>query len=80
MGNTSRKPDVGAVVNDPWDFFASPMDVVNDVRFTQEEKQKILESWALDAQLLSQAEAENMPGKERPRLQEVKLALLELQK
>jgi hypothetical protein len=50
------------------------------VRFTQEEKQKILESWALDAQLLSQAEAENMPGKERPRLQDVKLALLELQK
>ena len=79
-GNTNRKPDLGAVVNDPWDFFASPMDVVNDVRFTQEEKQKILESWALDAQLLSQAEAENMPGKEWSRLQDVKLALLELQK
>jgi len=34
----------------------------------------------LDAQLLSQAEAENMPGKERPRLQEAKLALLVLRK
>jgi hypothetical protein len=47
----------------------------------KKKKQKqILESWALDAQLLSQAEAENMPGKERPRLQDVKLALLEFQK
>ena len=34
MGNTNRKPDIGAVINDPWDFFASPMDVVNGVRFT----------------------------------------------
>jgi hypothetical protein len=56
------------------------MNVVNDSRFTHDEKHRILESWALDAQLLSQAEAENMPGKERPRLQEVHLTSLELQK
>ena len=56
------------------------MDVVSDSRFTHDEKHRILESWALDAQLLSQAEAENMPGKDRPWLQEVHLALLELQK
>ena len=55
------------------------MDVVNDSRFTHDEKHRILESWALDARLRSQAEAENMPGKDRPRLQEVHLALLELQ-
>jgi hypothetical protein len=44
------------------------MDVVNDSRFTHDEKHRILKSWAPDAQLLSQAEAENMPGKRRPRL------------
>ena len=68
------------VVRDPADYFAAPIDVVNDSRFTNDEKHRILESWALDAQLRSQAEAENMPGKERPPLQEVHLALLELQK
>lgn len=56
------------------------MDVARDPRLTKDEKQRVLESWVLDAQLLSQAEADNMPGKERPRLQEAKLALLELQK
>ncbi len=77
------KPDIDLVMKDPWDHFACPQDVVTDLRFTKEEKQRILESWALDAQLLSQAEAENMPGpagEDRPRLQAVKLALLELVK
>ena len=72
--------DIEAVVRDPGDYFAAPMDVVNDSRFTYEEKHRILQSWALDAQLRSQAEAENMPGTDRPRLQETHLALLELQK
>jgi hypothetical protein len=56
------------------------MDVVRDRRLSKEDKQRILESWVLDAELLSQAEAENMPGKDRPRLQEAKLALLELKR
>ena len=56
------------------------MDVVRDQRLTKDEEQPVLASWMLDAQLLSQTEAENMPGKERPRLQEAKLALLVLQK
>jgi hypothetical protein len=70
------------LVKDPWEHFVSPMDVVTDERFTPEEKRKILESWALDAELLSKAEAENMTGQpgDRPRLQAVKLALLELDK
>jgi hypothetical protein len=72
--------DMETVVRDPADYFAAPMDVVNDSRFTHDEKHRILESWALDAQLRSQAEAENMPGKDRPPLQEIHLALLELQK
>jgi len=80
MIDPSENLDLEAVVRDPADCFAAPMDVVNDSRFSHDEKLRILESWALDAQLLSQAEAENMPGKDRPRLQEVHLALLELQK
>jgi hypothetical protein len=76
----SERLDIEGVVRDPADYFAAPMDVVNDSRFTHDEKHRILESWALDARLRSQAEAENMPGKDRPRLQEVHLALLELQK
>lgn len=80
MIDPTKKLDIEAVVSAPADYFAAPMDVVNDSRFTHEEKHRILESWSLDAQLRSQAEAENMPGKDRPRLQEVHLALLELRK
>jgi hypothetical protein len=76
----SERLDIEAVVRDPADYFAARMDVVNDSRFTHDEMHRTLESWALDAQLRSQAEAENMPGKDRPRLQEVRLALQELQK
>ena len=72
--------DVDAAVLGPADHFESPMNVVRDRRLTKGEKQRVLESWIRDAQLLSQAEAENMQGTERPRLQEAKLALLELQK
>ena len=80
MSDPSEKLDIEAAVRDPADYFAAPMDVVNDSRFTHDEKHRILESWALDARLRSQAEAENMPGKDRPWLQEVHLAMLELQK
>jgi len=80
MIDRSKKLDIETVVSNPADYFPAPMDVVNDSRFTHEEKHRILDSWSLDAQLRSQAEAENMPGKDRPRLQEVHLALLELRK
>jgi len=46
-----EKLDIEAVVRDPADYFAAPMDVVNDSRFTHDEKHRILESWTLDAQL-----------------------------
>ncbi len=79
MIDPPERLDIEEVVRDPADYFAAPMDIVKDSRFTHDEKRRILESWALDAQLRSQAEAENMPGTDRPRLQEVHLALLELQ-
>jgi len=50
--------NLDAAVRDPTDYFGSPMDVVRDPRLTKDEKQRVLESWVLDAQLLSQAEAE----------------------
>jgi hypothetical protein len=75
-----EKLDIDSLVQDPADHFASPMDVVRDARLTRDEKQRILESWVRDAEMLSQAEAENMPGQDRPRLQEAHLALLELKK
>jgi hypothetical protein len=53
---------------------------VTDRRLSKNDKRKVLESWALDAELLSRAEAENMSGGDRPQLQAVKLALLELDK
>ena len=80
MIESPQRLDIETVVRDAADYFAAPIDVVNDSRFSHDEKHRILESWALDAQLRSQAEAENMPGKDRPPLQEVHLALLELQK
>jgi hypothetical protein len=54
--------------------------VVTDRDLSTDEKRKILDSWALDAQLLSVAEEENMGGRDRPVLRDVKLALLELEK
>lgn len=72
--------NVDAAVLDPADFFESPMDVVKDPRLTNSDRQRILESWVRDAELLTQAEAENMRGTERPRLQEAKQALLEVHK
>lgn len=79
MHSPESKFDLELVVRDPSDYFSAPMDVVNDARFTAAEKLRILESWAQDALLLSEAENENMPGEDPP-LQEVKVALLELQK
>ena len=78
MSTARSKPDIEAIVKDPSRHFGAPHDVVADGRFTIVEKRHILESWALDAQLLAVAEEENMGGKDRPGLREVKLALLEL--
>ena len=72
--------DVDAVALDPTRFYEQPSDVLADERLDQAQKRRILESWALDAERLSESESENMTGRatERPFLQEAKLALLEL--
>lgn len=76
----SENPDIEAIMKDPSRHFRAPRDVVTDDRFTTEEKHRILDSWALDAQLLTVAEEENMGGTDRPGLRDVKLARLELDK
>jgi len=79
MNDQEGKPDVEAILKCPDKFFAAPREVVTDGRLTGDEKRRILESWALDAQLLAVAEEENMGGKDRPGLRDVKLAQLELE-
>lgn len=78
--DAAQRPPIEAIVKDPDRYFECPRDVVADARFSTDEKRRILDSWALDAQLLTVAEEENMGGKDRPGLREVKLALLELEK
>ena len=69
----SQSERVESAISDPTRHYARPMDVVHD-----DEKRRILESWKKDAELLSTAQAENMSGGERPQLQDVSLALSEL--
>jgi len=72
--------DVENAVMDPTRYFARPADVLDVAGLSQDEKRRILQSWALDAQLISEAESENMRGRpgDRSFLREAKLALLEL--
>ena len=78
MIDLTEKLDVDAAVINPTEWFAAPIEILNDSRLTPDDKRRILESWALDERLISQAEAENMKGTSRLRLQEVRLALLDL--
>ena len=80
MTNQRTGIDVGDAVLDPTRYFSRPCDVLDAATLTRDEKRRILESWVTDAELLSTAEAENMPGgsDERPYLREAKLALQKL--
>ena len=67
-----------AAIADPTREYDQPMDVVKDSGLDAGEKLRILESWKKDAELLSTAQSENMTGGERPQLQDVMLAIQEL--
>lgn len=75
---SAHQEQVENAISDPTRHYTRPMDVVNDESLDIEEKRKILESWKKDAELLSTAQDENMAGGERPQLQDVSLALNEL--
>jgi len=67
-------------ISDPTKEYKHPMEVVRDGQLDAAEKLRILESWKKDAELLSVAQDENMAGGERPQLQDVVLAIQELEK
>jgi hypothetical protein len=76
----THQQQVENAIADPTRFYAAPMDVVRDDDLDTDEKRRILESWKKDAELLSTAQDENMAGGERPQLQDVSLALGELER
>jgi len=77
---TGRWIDVDRAVLDPTRFFAQPVDVLDIATLSRFQKRRILQSWALDAELINEAESENMSGRpgERSFLREARLALLKL--
>lgn len=78
MAKRPTTPSIGSIIKDPSKHYRAPREVLADSRLARDEKRRILESWALDSQLIAVADDENMAGAERPGLHEVKLALLEL--
>jgi len=76
----TQQQQVENAIADPTRSYACPMDVVHDDQLGPDEKRRILESWKKDAELLSTAQDENMAGGERPQLQDVSLALGELER
>jgi len=80
MEERTAGPAIEAILKDPAKHYRAPREVVADARLTHDEKRRILESWAVDAQLITVADEENMTGPERPHLRDVKLALLELER
>lgn len=77
---STHEGKVRDAISDPTREYRKPMDVVTDDRLEPGEKMRILESWKQDAEQLSRAEDENMAGGERPRLQDVVLAIQELER
>lgn len=77
---TTHQERVENAMCDPTREYEKPIDVVNDRDLSVDEKRRILESWKKDAELLSTAQDENMAGGERPLLQDVSLALGELER
>lgn len=80
MDKLTEDVSIEAILKDPDKHFRSPSEVLADARLTHAQKRRVLESWAVDAQLIAVADEENMTGSERPHLREVKLALLELER
>jgi len=80
MNEYKANLDVGAAVLDPTRYFSRPAEVLEEGRLSRDQKRRILQSWALDAELIHEAESENMRGRDddRPYLREAKLALLKL--
>jgi len=72
--------DVDRAVLDPTRFFSRPTDVLKVAALSRFQKRRILQSWALDADLIDEAEFENMGGRpdDVSHLRDARLALLKL--
>ena len=77
---STHEGQVCDAISDPTRTYRTPMDVAQDKQLETDEKLRILESWKKDAELLSTAQDENMAGGERPQLQDVVLAIQELER
>lgn len=58
--NYDKKKLIKKLVSDPSRQYLKPEDVILDKRLSQNEKEKILENWRLDAEALIRAEDESM--------------------
>lgn len=67
--------DRDAIIENPSKYFAEPGELASSDQLTDDEKLAALRQWKLDAELLLEAEAENMAGGEHARLQAVNEAL-----
>ena len=76
----SDQQRVDDVIADPTRQFQHPSEVLKDDSLDVDEKRRILESWKKDAELLATAQDENMAGGERSLLQDVSLALDQLER
>lgn len=78
--NSGATNDVDKAVLDPTRYFSRPREVLDDAGLNRDEKHRILESWVLDAKLISNAESENMRGRscDHSQLRDAILALLAL--
>jgi hypothetical protein len=80
MTSSGTRIVIDDVLMDPSRYFSHPAEVLEDVRLSREQKRRILRSWALDAELIDEAESENMRGRpgDGSQLREARLALLKL--
>ncbi len=65
-------------VANPRRFFSGPFEVADSMDLKCRDKIRILESWKLDAERLSDSDAENMTGGEESNLRDVAKALLQV--
>lgn len=61
-------------LHDPAREFETPAKLVASPRLSVEEKERVLEAWAQDAEALQQAASEGMQGGEQPRLSQIEAA------
>jgi hypothetical protein len=73
-----RRPDLDRALINPAAVFSSPQEVLHDATLSLDDKREVLRRWAWDAWLLEVAADEAMANGEPSRFDEVKSAMLAL--